>query len=289
MPFRSFLFVPGNKQQMLDSAARSEADVLLLDLEDSVPTAGQKQKARELIVDYLNQGVFDGRKVFVRVNGLRSGELLRDVRALSATMIEGFMFPKARTEKDVSFFCRLLEATEYEVSRQVGSLKVIPLIETTHSLIDIDQICKASQRVPVIAFGSEDFIDDLSGSHEEEDIALSLPRAMIPIAARANNLVPIDTVHLEVHNLDSLKKKIQTSKALGYQGMLALHPGQLIDINNGFMAIDTDLKHARQIVEAYERAKLNNEGIALIRGEVIGPPMYKAAIRLLEKFEKETL
>ena len=68
---------------------------------------------------------------------------------------------------------------------------------------------------------------------------------------------------------------------------MALHPGQLIHINDGFTIIDTDLQRARQIVEVYERAKLNNEGIAMMAGEVIGPPMYRAAIKLLKKFEKE--
>lgn len=287
MTFRSLLFVPGNKRRMIESAANSEADVILFDVEDSVPTAPQKQAARALISEYVAGGSFMNRNTFVRVNSPTTGELLKDIEAFKGLELDGFMYPKARCEGDINFFCRLLSAIESESQVQEKKFAIIPLIETTAALRKIDAICMASPRISSIAFGSEDFMDDLRGIHDEQGLALAIPRATIPIAARAHNLRAIDTVHLEVHNSTALAKRIETSKRLGYQGMLALHPCQVGAINSGYGANPADIRKAEKIVLAFEEAMNEKESIALMDGELIGPPMYKAALKLLADAKRD--
>jgi citrate lyase subunit beta/citryl-CoA lyase len=104
---RSLMFVPAHNERLMDSASRSYADILLLDLEDSVQPDNNKQIARDNIVKYINEGKFKDRILFPRVNDRESGHLLKDVYQLTIDGIEGFMYPKAKGGKDIYFFGKL--------------------------------------------------------------------------------------------------------------------------------------------------------------------------------------
>ncbi len=107
---------------------------------------------------------------------------------------------------------------------QVGTYKIIPLIETASAVMNVQEICTASKRVIAVAYGSEDFITDLEGIHDEEHVSLFTPRAMIAMGARACNIIPIDTVHVRVKDLEDLEKNLILSRKLGFEGMLILNP-----------------------------------------------------------------
>mgnify|MGYP001316395588 CR=1 FL=1 len=211
---RSLMFVPAHNERLLSSASRSEADILLLDIEDSVQPLQNKQIARDSIKEWVNKGAFKNHKVFPRVNDRESGELLKDVYQLTINGVHGFMYPKAKTGEDVYFFSKLLETIEYEKRIPVGTFKIIPLIETSAAVLNAQDICKASERVIAIAYGCEDFIADLEGLHDPEHQSLFTPRAIIAMAARANNVIPIDTVHINVHDLDDLEMNLIIAKNL---------------------------------------------------------------------------
>lgn len=162
---RSLMFVPGHNERLLLSAAKSEADVLLLDIEDSVQPSSNKQCARDMILQYIKAGIFKKHLIFPRVNDRESGHLLKDVTQLCINGIDGFVYPKAKKGEDIYFFSKLLETIEYEKGIKIGTLKIIPLIETASAVLNAQEICQASDRVIAIAFGCEDFITDLQGIH----------------------------------------------------------------------------------------------------------------------------
>ena len=149
---RSLMFVPAHNQKLLDSAVRRDADVLLLDIEDSVPYS-DKQKARDNIKEFVKRKDLNGKLLFPRVNDRESGELLKDAYQLSIDGIAGFMYPKSTKGEDVYFFGKLLETIEYEKGLPIGTFKIIPLIETTGAVINIKEICSACTRVIAVAFG----------------------------------------------------------------------------------------------------------------------------------------
>src|SRR6056297_2883737 len=93
---RSLMFVPSHNQKLMNSALKTKADVLLLDIEDSVQPVTNKQIARDTIISFLSQGKFSDRKIFPRVNDRESGELLKDVTQLTIKGIDGFMYPKSK-------------------------------------------------------------------------------------------------------------------------------------------------------------------------------------------------
>jgi citrate lyase subunit beta / citryl-CoA lyase len=282
---RSLMFVPGHNERLLNSAARSEADVLLLDIEDSVQPVDNKVLARKMVQQFVSEGKFSNHLVFPRINDRESGQLLKDVEYLSIKGVDGFMYPKAKTGQDIYFFDKLLETIEYEKGIEVGTFKIIPLIETAAAVLNAQEICKASKRVIAIAFGCEDFIADLQGIHDEAHESLFAPRAMIAMAARAAGVVPVDTVHINVHDLVDLERNLTVAKNLGFEGMLILNPKELELAHRYFSPSDEEIDNAREMLRLSHEAEKEGKGVALMNGKFIGPPMVLAAKKTLVKLE----
>lgn len=283
---RSLLFVPGHNFRLMESATRTDADVLLFDIEDSVQPVENKQKARDLVVEMISEGLFDGKVIFPRINDRESGELLKDVSQLSIDGITGFMYPKAKTGEDIYFFCKLLETIEYEKGIPIGTFKIIPLIETASAVLNAQDICQASSRVVAIAYGSEDFIADLEGQHDLEHESLFVPRNMIAMAARASKVIPIDTVHVRVKDLEDLEHNLILSKKLGYEGMLCLNPIELPLVHRYFSPTEQDVYDAKEILRLDKEARENNQGVAIMNGKFVGPPFVLKANKTLKKHQK---
>jgi citrate lyase subunit beta / citryl-CoA lyase len=268
----------------MESAILSDADILLPDVEDSVQPISNKQLSRDLIISFVNDKKFNNKKVFPRINSPESGELLKDITQLTVNGIDGFMYPKSKNGNDIYFFDKLLESVETQKGFPIGTFKIIPLIETSAAVLNAQDICKASNRVIAIAYGCEDFITDLKGVHDINDTSLFVPRALIAMAARANGVIPIDTVHININDLDDLEKNLQVAKNLGFEGMLSLHPKELPLIHKYFSPSKNEIENAKRIIELYKESELNGKGVALFGNELIGPPMVKDAKNLLNKW-----
>lgn len=282
---RSMMFVPGHNRRLLESAARSEADALILDLEDSVRPDDQKPVARETIRAALDEGLLAGHTVFVRVNDRESGHLLRDVLALAIPGITGFVYPKSRSGQDVYFFDKLLETVEFERGIPCGTFAVVPLIETTAAVLHAEDICRASSRVAAIAFGCEDFVADLGGLHDEAGRSLYAARSLITLAAKAAGVQAVDTVHVHVHDLAGLEDNLRLARELGFDGMLVLHPKEIPVVHRYLSPSPEEVESAREMVRLYEEAERQNRGVAILDGRFIGPPMLRAARQTLDRHD----
>lgn len=282
-PMRSLMFVPGHNIKLIESAILTEADVLLLDLEDSVQPKSNKQVARDNILKFINEGKFKEHLIYPRVNDRESGELLRDINQLTVKGIQGFVYPKAQTGQDIYFFDKLLETLEYEKGFPIGTFKIIALIETASAVLNAENICSASERVIAIAFGNEDYLTDVQGVNDESASTIFTARSMIAMAARSQNVIPIDTVHIKVHDLKDLEKNITIAKNLGFEGMLVLHPKELPVVHLYYTPTDEEILQAKKMVDAFEESKRNGVGVAIVNGKFIGPPLVKNAIKVLEK------
>lgn len=280
---RSLMFVPGHNRRLLDSAARSQADVLLLDLEDSVQPVNNKQVARDTIQEYIERGDFKNFHVFPRINDRESGHLLRDLQQLTIKGIDGFMYPKSHSGQDIYFIDKLLETIEYEKGIKVGTFKLIPLIETTAAVMNVMDICSASNRIVAIAFGCEDFVTDLQGVHDEEGASIYSARALIAMGARANNVIPIDTVHIRVHDLADLEKNLKVAKKLGFEGMLVLNPKELPLVHQYFSPTNQEISDAEDMLVLAKEAEKKGMGVAVKDNKFIGPPMVLKAKKILKK------
>ncbi|MDY0279823.1 MAG: CoA ester lyase [Salinivirgaceae bacterium] len=280
---RSLMFVPAHNERLMDSAARSQADVLLLDIEDSVQPTENKQVARDKIIEHVTAGKFGKHMVFPRVNDRESGQLLKDVHQLTIEGVCGFVYPKAKKGGDIYFFSKLLETIEYEKGFPVGTFKIIPLIETAAAVLNAQEICKASDRVIAIAYGCEDFITDLEGIHDVEHLSLFTPRAIIAMAARANNVIPIDTVHINVHDLEDLERNLILARNLGFEGMLVLNPKEIPLAHQYFSPSQQQVNDAEEMLRLSSEAEKEGKGVAVMNGKFIGPPMVATAKKILKK------
>lgn len=279
---RSLMFVPAHNQKLLDSSLRRDADVLLLDIEDSVPVVN-KQEARDNIKAFVQREESKGKMIFPRVNDRESGELLRDLHQLTIEGISGFMYPKSTKAEDVYFVGKLLETIEYEKNIPVGTFKLIPLIETAGAIVNIKEICTACDRVVAVAFGCEDYVTDLGGKHDEQGQSIFYARNAIVNAARCAGVLPIDTVHIKVHDLEDLERNLTLSKNLGFEGMLVLNPKELPLVNQYYAPSEEEVAWAEEMVQLTEEAKAEGKGVAVKDNKFIGPPMLKMAQKLLNK------
>ena len=281
---RSLLFVPAHNKRLMDSATKTKADVLLPDIEDSVQPIENKQIARDNIIAYATENRFKPRLVFPRINDRESGQLLKDVYQLTIDGISGFMYPKAKTGEDIYFIGKLLETIEFEKNIPVGTFKIIALIETAAAVMNIQEICKACpERLVAVAFGCEDFITDLGGIHDAEGNSLFTARAMIAMGAKANGVIPIDTVHINVHDLVDLEKNLTLAKQLGFEGMLVLNPKEIPLVHQYYSPSQQEISWANEMLNLSKEAISVGKGVAVKDNKFIGPPMVKMARAILSK------
>ena len=277
---RSMLFVPGHVDRFFDSAVKSTADALILDLEDSVP-ADKKGWARKTLKDKVSLRELDF-PLFVRVNARETGLLEKDLEAMALPMVDGFVFPKVKNSDDIIYLENLLLKLEKQNKITPGQLSILPLIETAEAVLSVFDIAKASKRVLAIIFGHEDFLLDIQATHSISSNNLLVPRMMIVMAARATGCQPVDTPYLEIRDLQGCAEHVHKSRELGFSGMLVLHPSQIEIANKGYIPSKEEIENAEKIVALNEEARKKNRNIAFSDGKFIAPPILKQAEHVLE-------
>jgi citrate lyase subunit beta/citryl-CoA lyase len=177
-----------------------------------------------------------------------------------------------------------LETIEFEKGIPIGTFKIIALIETAGAVMNIQDICTACpNRLVAVAFGCEDYVTDLGGKHDAEGQSIFTARSMIAMGAKANNIIPIDTVHIKVHDLEDLEKNLILAKKLGFEGMLVLNPKELPLAHQYFSPSTEEIAWANEMLQLSSDAVAMGKGVAVKDNKFIGPPMVKMAEAILRK------
>lgn len=277
---RSMLFVPAYNEKFLDKAAGSEADAIIFDLEDAVPPAKRKT-ARDILGKYLSDGTFAGKQLFIRVNELGSNDLIRDLKLINGNQILGVVTPKIKGVTEIQEFSNLLKKCEERDGLKEGTIKLLPLIETAGAVANVQSIAASSKRIIALLFGGEDYLDSISGTHEYSVKAFEVPRAMIVMAARMNNLLPIDTPYMDLKNEEGFTAEERVAYSMGFAGALLVNPIQIPWANKCFRPSEEEVLHARAVLETSEKAQEEGRSIATLDGKVVGPPMLKRANKVM--------
>jgi len=281
---RTMLFVPGHLPRFLEKATQTEADAVILDVEDSVPPP-HKPEARQNIRQYLDRRAYR-QQVFIRVNALDTGMLPEDLRWTVHPATTGFMFTKVCDERDIVHFDRLLTQAERETGLEEGHSRMCPLIETACAGLHTYRIATASPRMVALAFGGEDYLTDLDGLHRKHGLGFLVPRALLVMAARAARLEAIDTPYLDIADDEGFTREVTLARELGFSGQLVIHPSQVAIANRIFSPSEDEIREARRIVDAIEDGRRKGLGVGLLDGSLIGPPMEKRARAVLRKVER---
>ena len=285
MRLRSLLFVPGDSERKFARARKSGADVLILDLEDSVAPS-QKRAAREHVAGLLpGTGARDWR-CFVRINPFDSCLALEDLAAVVQPGLDGIMIPKAEGAADVVRIGHYLDALEIRAGISPGVISIVVVAtEAPAAMLALNSYAPAHPRLCGLTWGAEDLAAALGATaNKEADGSWSFPyqvaRATCLFAAAAAEVAPLDTIFADYRDAEGLAASCRTARRDGFIGRLAIHPDQVDTINACFSPSEEDLAHARRIVEAF--AKDPDAGTIGIDGKMVDIPHLKAARRTLE-------
>lgn len=282
---RSPLFVPGNKENMLTKALALTPDAFIPDMEDSVPPA-EKANARATVAKFLPRLVATGVPVIPRVNSLDTEWMETDLAAVVGSGIFGISFGKVRTPGDVSAVSQLVGALERRAGVPVGQIRLLPWIETAEAIVNASAICRASERIVAVAFGGEDFTNDMGIERLEDESQIAYARQSLCVAARAAHVLALDTPYFKLRDPDGLRANSLHAKSIGFKGKFAIHPEQLDALNECFSPSAAEVAHAERIVAAYEEAERRGRGSTSLDGWVIDVPVVKRARALLELARK---
>lgn len=282
---RSLLFTAGHNNKYMQQALDSDADCIVLDLEDAVPLS-QKAVARAMIKDVLDSLDNYRKPVFVRINPIETGLTLLDLDIVSHKNLDGFIYPKAYCADNVKAFDSQLSLKEKTIGLEHGHFRVIVLMETPKAVINALEIAQCSKRLIGLLFGCEDFLTDMEGSHGPNGRSLHTPRTMIALAARAAGLIPLDTPYVKVRDQDGLREHIVQAKEIGFEGMLVMSPSQIPITNEMYSPTETEVKDAREIISFSIEAEKEDRGIAMYNGKFISPPTLARSRKTLSRHER---
>lgn len=290
MALRSWLFVPGDSEKKLSKAAATGADVIILDLEDSVAPANKAQ-ARDLVVAWLGThraqvtgGKRQGR--WVRINALDSRLWRDDLIAVLRGAPDGIMLPKAMGPESVVQLAAELYELEGRSGVQAGSTKILPLVsETAAAAVSIPSYVAASlPRLAGLTWGAEDLSAAIGATRKRDKLgewtdAFRFARSQTLLTAHAKGVFAIDTLHADFADDKGLKRAAENARADGFSGMLAIHPAQIPIINAAFTPSEEELAEARAIVAAFQSNP--DAGALQIDRRMIDRPHLKLAQRVL--------
>jgi citrate lyase subunit beta/citryl-CoA lyase len=270
---RSWLFVPADSEKKIKRALKSEADVVIFDLEDSVAPA-RKAEAREILKELPAR--MGGPHWWVRVNPLGSAYLKADLGLFASADFEGVVLPKAESGADVA-----------HLAHRTGHLPVHAIVtETPASLFGMLSYRTPQTPLAAMSWGAEDLSAALGAASKYDDAGelsytYKLARSLCLVAAAAAGVQPVDGVFADFKDGKGLRAEAEAARREGFTGKLAIHPDQVAIINAAFSPSKAELAHARAIVAAFEAEP--DAGVLSVGGRMVDRPHLLQAQRILAR------
>jgi citrate lyase subunit beta/citryl-CoA lyase len=270
---RSWLFVPADSERKITKALDSDADAIIFDLEDSVAPA-MKAVARDVLKSLLKRS--GGPQWWIRVNPLASAYLREDLELLGIADIHGIVLPKAESGADV-----------IQLAHRTGSIPIHAIVtETAASLFGLLSYRDPRSPLAAMSWGAEDLSAALGASSKYDasgDLSFTykLARTLCLAGAVAAGVQPVDGVFADFRDEDGLRAEAEAARREGFTGKLAIHPAQVPVINAAFTPSGEDVRHAEEIVAAFEAHP--DAGVLSVGGKMVDRPHLVQARRVLER------
>lgn len=267
MLLRSLLFAPANRLELLAKFPKLRADGYAPDLEDGTPPS-ERPAARATLAEGVRAARGDRRdaKVFVRVNAAETSDFAMDVEAVRGSGADGIVLPKAESPADVAALG--------------GSVPVIAGIESVRGVVHAQSIASAPGVVAVY-FGAEDFAADIGGRRTPDGLEVLYARSQVVLAAKAARVKALDQVVINIRDDEAFRRDAVAGRNLGYDGKMCLLPRQVVLAHEVFAPSASEIDHAGRLVAAYEAAQARGAGTIDFEGQMIDPPILKAAEAIL--------
>ena len=302
---RSELAVPGSRVELFEKAAKGPVDVIFLDLEDAVaPDA--KDQARKNIIQALNEVDWRGKTMSLRINGLDTPWMYRDVIDVlegAVDRLDLIMIPKAGTAADIYALDMLVTQVE-AATRAKKRIGFEMIIETALGMANVDAIAAASKRNESLHFGVADYAAstkaktvNIGGPHPQYGVLTDKDAAgkrdfvwadpwhyaisRMVVAARAHGLRPIDGPFGDFSDPDGFRAQANRAAVLGCEGKWAIHPSQVALANEVFGPSPEELAKAKRVLDAMVEAQKAGKGAVALDGKLIDNASIKQAEVLL--------
>jgi citrate lyase beta subunit len=283
-------------KKMHGKANEGQADVVMLDLEDSVPIA-EKTNAREQVIDSLLTLNWQEKTVTVRINSLDTPFAYRDLLEIvenAGHVVDAIVIPKVNHPADVFFADRMLNGIEMN-KNTMKTIGIEASIETAEGLMRAAEISQASSRVKSLVFGIADYsasigarLVSISGHGEKEEELYPGHRwhfalSRMVMNAKAHGSLAIDAPYGNFKDLDGLRRSAVMACALGCNGKWAIHPSQIEVINEVFTPSQQDIDLAAKVIEANAQAKSEGRGAIAVEGRMVDQATVRLATQLWEQ------
>jgi citrate lyase subunit beta / citryl-CoA lyase len=276
---RSRLYLPGAEPKYFVNAALYQPDTIILDLEDSVHPS-EKDASRILVRNALRAVDFGACERMVRINQLPSG--IADLEEIIPEHPDLILIPKTETAEQVIEVARKIA----EIKRQhamSGPIWLMPILESALGIENAYAIAKADESVVALTIGLEDYTADLGVVKTVEGAESLYARMRLVNAAKAAGIQAIDSVFGDVADMHGLRAWGQRSRAMGFEGMGCIHPGQIAVIHEAFAPSRQEIEKAQKIVAAFEDASAKGLGVVSLGSKMIDPPVVNRAVKLVER------
>lgn len=285
---RSLLFVPGDNQKKLDKALTSGADVLLIDLEDSVDLSA-KEEARKVTAAFLaeHKSTAQRPRLYVRVNGLTTGMIDADLDGVMRSAPDGIVLPKTVGGTDVAHLGAKLAVREAEFGLADGATRILAIAtENAAGVFALGTFAGASHRLMGMTWGGEDLSADLGAeANRDESGAYTDPyrlaRSLTLLGAAAAGVDAIDSVFTNFRDMDGLAAECRAARCDGFVAKMAIHPAQVPVINEAFTPSPEAVERAKAVIEAFRTNP--GAGVVGVNGEMLDRPHLLRAERLLKR------
>jgi citrate lyase subunit beta/citryl-CoA lyase len=285
---RSLLFVPADSARKLDKAMSSGADVLIIDLEDSIAFDG-KARARESAAAFLKTALTSATRPYlmVRVNGLATGLIDADLDAIAPAKPDAIMLPKAEGGAAIMHAGAKLAVHEAQSDLPDGHIKILPIAtETAVALFVVGTFAGASPRLIGMTWGAEDLAAELGARANRDAVGrfldpYRLARSLCLAGAAAAGVSAIDTVFVDFRNETGFRCECEEACRDGFVGKMAIHPAQVPIINEVFTPSADAIAHAQSVIAAFAAAP--GAGVVGIGGVMYDRPHLVRAKRLLAR------
>lgn len=279
---RSLLFVPGHRARFYEKLAEFRPDAVIVDLEDAVPP-NEKPLARAMVRERLGGPLLAELQVYVRVNAVDTPYFRDDIPGVVAAGLYGIFLPKAASAEQLHEANRLLAQAELRVGLPMGTIRIVPIVESVRGVLNACELATASPRVTALAFGAEDFSLDLGVERSRDGVETRYPRAQVALAAHGAGRLAIDTPWTAIDDTEGLLRETREARQLGYVAKQAIHPSQIPLIHEVFAPTADEVAWASRVVEAYQDAIGRGTGAINLDGKLIDVPMVGRARRVLDR------
>lgn len=289
-PIRTALFAPGINERVMIKALATDADAVILDLEDSVPIAS-KATARSLVAKVIDGVVtagvaHTGPAIYVRVNGSTTGLLAADLAAVVRPGLDAILLPKVESVKEVRSAAAAMKRRESARKMKAGTAEIILQIETALAVYRCFDLINASPRVGGTCIGvarDGDLQADLGCSWSIEGTELLYARSKVLLDTRAAGaaICPIDGVFSDLNDEAGLIEDSRLSASLGYIGRTVIHPKQIAPVMRAYAVPDAEVVYYQKVVAEFEAVEKKGVAAITVDGKLVDYAMYQRAKRVL--------